>query len=143
MPGVREKFSAFLDRSAARTFEWGQADCLLEVADWLDLACGYDLANQWRGTYSTEEQANALIGGDIVAFMSAQAATLGIAEAAQPQFGDVGAVTVVGQDKPLAAILLASGRWRMRTAAGIVTARDVTVLKAWSLACRPAPVKRS
>lgn len=143
MPGIREKFNQFLDRSAARRFEWGVCDCLLEVADWLDIACGFDIANQWRGTYASEAEAMALMGGDQLAFMRAQAAALGVAEAAaKPQFGDVALVTLAGQDRPLAAVLLPSGRWRMRTSTGIVMTRDVVVLAAWALPCRPMPVER-
>ncbi len=139
MPGIREKLSAFLDKSARRRFEWGVCDCMLEVADWLDQACGTDIANEWRGTYSTEEEAYVRLGGDLVTAMRAEAASRGLAETAQPQFGDIGIVQPSGQDKPLGAILMASGRWRMLTQVGVVLTAEVTVLVAWALPCRPKP----
>lgn len=143
MPGIREKLNAFLDKSARRRFEWGVCDCMLEVADWLDRACGTDIANEWRGTYSTEEEAYARLGGDLVTAMRAEAARRGLTEAAEPQFGDIGIVLPPGQDKPLGAILMPSGRWRMLTQAGIALTADVTVLVAWALPCRPKPSARS
>lgn len=141
MAGIREKLNAFLDKSARRPFEWGVCDCMLEVADWLDQSCGFDVANEWRGRYSTEEEAYSLMGGSLEIAMRAEAARLGLAEAVQPLFGDVGLVIPPGQEKPLGAILMPSGRWRMRTQTGVALSRDVTVVVAWALPCRPKPAE--
>jgi hypothetical protein len=137
MPGIRERLTLFLDRAARRGFEWGVSDCVLEVADWLDLACGWDVAAEWRGRYSDEASAHALMPDGLEAAMRAEMARLGLADAHEPRFGDVAVVTLAGQPKPLAAILMPSGRWRMKTLSGIAVTRDVSVLAAWSLPCRP------
>lgn len=139
--GVRDKLMAWLDQAARRPFEWGVADCVLDAADWLDFACGTKIADSWRGRYSSEAQADALTApyGGLEAAMRAEALFWGLAVTAQPVFGDVALVTVAGQDKPLAAVLMPSGRWRMKTAAGIALTRDVTVVVAWALPCRPMP----
>lgn len=137
MAGIRDKLMPFLDRAAKRPFVWGQSDCMLEVADWLDHACGLDAASRWRGTYSDEAGAIAAMGGDIGTAMRQEAARLGLSEAAEPLPGDVALVTLPGQEKPLGAILMPSGRWRMKTLSGILLTKDVTVIVAWSLPCRP------
>lgn len=137
MPGLREKLNIFLDRAARRGFEWGVSDCVLEVADWLDLACGLDIAAEWRGRYSDEASAHALMPDGLEAKMRSEMARLGLTLAQEPRFGDVAVVTLAGQPKPLAAILMPSGRWRMKTLTGIALTKDVTVLVAWSLPCRP------
>lgn len=138
MPGIREKLTLFLDKAARRPFEWGVSDCVLEVADWLDQSCSLDVASEWRGRYSDEASARALMPrGDLEAAMRLEMGFIGLKETVQPQFGDVALVTLVGQDKPLAAILMPSGRWRMKTLTGIALTRDVTVVVAWSLPCRP------
>lgn len=141
MAGVHEKLMPFLDKAARRPFEWGVSDCMLELADWLDHACGSRLAEQWRGTYSSEAGAEAIFApsGGLEPFIRAMAASLGLAEAVEPRFGDMALVTVPGQEKPLGAILMPSGRWRMKTATGVVLTRDVTILAAWALPCRPTP----
>jgi hypothetical protein len=136
MAGVQQKLMAFFDRAAKHPFSWGEHDCMLEVADWLDYACGLDAAGPWRGRYSTEAEADALMPAGLVAGMVAEAARLGLQEAAQPLPGDVGLVTVTGQAKPCGAIYMPSGRWRLKTEAGIVTTRDAKVLVAWTVPCR-------
>jgi hypothetical protein len=37
-------------------FEWGQNDCALWCADWLNKATGQDFSSHWRGTYTTENE---------------------------------------------------------------------------------------
>lgn len=138
MAGIREKLMPWLDKSARRPFEWGQADCMLDVADWLDYSCGLDVASAWRGRYSSEAEAAALMQEGLETAMRTEAARLGLEEAAEPLPGDVAIVTIPGQDKPLGAILMPTGRWRMRHARGFLLARSVTVLIAWSLPCRPS-----
>lgn len=41
-------------------FVWGQADCILSVADHVLAVTGKDPAARWRGSYKTEEGATAL-----------------------------------------------------------------------------------
>lgn len=88
MASIREKLNLFLDKAAGWGFEYGQHDCMLEVADWLDFACGLDAASAWRGTYSSQEELDALMPDGLEAAMRAEAARIGLQEAATPQFGD-------------------------------------------------------
>ncbi len=140
MAGLRDKLMSFLDRAAKWPFEWGQHDCMLEVADWLDHACGMDTASRWRGTYASEAELDAILAehGTLEEAMREEANAAGLHEAAEPLFGDVALVLPSGQEKPLGAILMPSGRWRMKTLTGIALRRDVTVVVAWSLPCRPS-----
>jgi hypothetical protein len=41
----------------APAFQWGQNDCALWSADWVKKATGVDLTQDWRGNYSTSEEA--------------------------------------------------------------------------------------
>lgn len=139
MPNLRDKLMRFFDWSSGRPFEWGQSDCVMEIATWLKLACGLDVAGPWRGKYKNEAEASAILDplGGLEAAMRAEATRVGLEETLDPQFGDVALVTVPGQDKPLGAILMPSGRWRMKTMTRIVVTRDVIVIVAWKLPCRP------
>jgi hypothetical protein len=136
MPGTGETLMAWLDLSARRPFVWGESDCMLEVASWLDYSRGLDAASAWRGRYHSEAEAEALMPEGLEAAMRAEAARLGLRETAEPQLGDIAVVSVAGQAKPCGAILMPSGRWRMKTLTGIALIRDVSVLAAWSLPCR-------
>jgi hypothetical protein len=139
MNEVPRKLMAFLDRSARYPFQWGRHDCMLDIADWLDYACGLRVAAAWRNVYASEAEIGAMLApaGGFEAAMRAEATRLGLAEAREPLPGDVALVTVAGQDKPLGAILTPSGKWRMRTLKGFVVTKAVDVVVAWSLPCRP------
>jgi hypothetical protein len=142
---VRKKLNGFLDRSARHPFQWGQHDCMLDVADWLDHACGLDLASRWRGRYASEAELEALLAplGGFGPVMQAEAELAGLAEATELDPGNVALVTLSGQDKPLGAILMPSGRWRLRTLSGFVVTAAVSILTMWSLPCRPSLRPRS
>lgn len=45
--------SAFIESRRNRPFVWGQNDCCLFVADWIEQATGVDCAASLRGTYSS------------------------------------------------------------------------------------------
>lgn len=57
MPDLR----AFMRSARRRPFVWGEFDCCLFAADWVALCTGRDPAATWRGTYSTETEARALM----------------------------------------------------------------------------------
>lgn len=68
-------------------FEWGWTDCMLSVADYIHACGGREIASQFRGTYSTREQALARMraaGG-----AEALADATGLMRTASPGRGDV------------------------------------------------------
>ena len=140
MASLQGKLNAFLDRSARTNFAWGDSDCVLDMADWLDTACDLNCAKTWRGTYSSEAEANAILAplGGLEAALRAQLDALGLSVTAEPKAGDVALVQVDGMPNPLCAIKMPSGRWRMKTIGGIVLSSQPQVIVAWSLPCRPS-----
>lgn len=138
MASLLGKLNAFLDKSARKATAWGDFDCMLEIADWLDQSCGLKSAEAWRGRYASEEEAYALLDplGGFETAIRGEMARLGLAEAVQPEFGDVALVTLGEEPKPMGAILMPSGKWRIRTLTGFAVTRAVTVIVAWSLPCR-------
>jgi hypothetical protein len=140
MNEVQRKLNAFLDRSAKYAFAWGDHDCMLDIADWLDYSCGLRVAEEWRGNYATEDELDELMDslGGFEQAMRDEADRLELVEAAEPLLGDPGLLNVSGQPKILGGILMPSGRWRMRTLTGFLVTSAVTVVVAWSLPCRPS-----
>lgn len=127
---------AFLDRSISRRFDWADVHCMSDLLDWIDRVCATRLAAKWRGLCANEAQWNALLDerGGLVALAAAEAAETGLKPTEKPEMGDVGIVEFDG--KPMGAIVMPSGKWRMRTLTGFEVRRDVKVLAAWSLQCR-------
>lgn len=48
---LASQFAAFLPRYRSRPFVWGECDCCLFAADWLNARCGIDPASELRGRY--------------------------------------------------------------------------------------------
>jgi hypothetical protein len=60
-PDWPERLAAVLAQHQRTPFVWGEHDCCLFAASVVQALTGVDPAAGWRGTYSTEEQAQALI----------------------------------------------------------------------------------
>lgn len=139
------QWPAFAKASSLEPFQWGWADCMLDVADWLQAASGRDLGAQWRGRYATAEECRALFRarGGLARAMRQDAAAAGLIETDAPAPGDVGIVRAFPAEFkgghrrlfPMGAIMMASGRWRVRGLVGHITG-DYPVVVAWRLPCR-------
>jgi len=81
--------SDYVDRVAARPFQWGVNDCLIMVAGAVELLTGVDYAEGYRGQYSSLAQGKKLIGTTLLRFVGARLETI---EPVRALDGDVGAV---------------------------------------------------
>lgn len=95
----------FIEGRMFKPFAWGVNDCAMFCADWIHTATGVDPAAEFRGTYSSEAEADAVLArflgsieyvvggilkrhesvhfakrGDIVMFMNHGRRTLGIVD---------------------------------------------------------------
>jgi hypothetical protein len=131
----RDTLMSFLDSSASKRFDWSDVNCMIELALWIDKTCGTALAPAWRGLCATEAEWNELITarGGLLTVADVEARGAGLVATETPIMGDVAVVEIGG--KAMGAIMMPSGRWRMRTLNGFETRRDIAVLKAWSLPC--------
>ncbi|MGA2650427.1 MAG: hypothetical protein ABSF28_07880 [Terracidiphilus sp.] len=90
----------FLRANARTPFKWGTFDCALFAADGIKAMTGVDIAADFRGKYSTEEEAFALIkhitGGTTVEDAAAYcAAKHGLKEWKSPLFAQRGDLCVL------------------------------------------------
>lgn len=114
--------SAYIAQERGRDFVWGyeNSDCMLFVAGWVALVSGLDFGATWRGLYSDEAGAKALIKarGGLVAVMTA---ALSAPCHAVPRRGDVG---LWASPHGLTGMIATGGAWVMRhEQRGIITAR--------------------
>lgn len=72
-------------------------DCTTFAGSWVQQVSGSDPAADLRGTYSTAEEASAIVSraGGIVALGDARLGSVGWRRAGEPQDGDIGTVAAV------------------------------------------------
>lgn len=58
-----ERLAAFVEQHRRTPFAWGSHDCALFAAAAVQAITGADPLAAWRGTYTTEEEAEAILGG--------------------------------------------------------------------------------
>lgn len=75
-------------------WQWGVCDCTLFTADWASARTGRDPGEGLRGTYSTADEANAIIDrfGGIEGLICAKLGALGFMRVQRPIDGDIGIV---------------------------------------------------
>lgn len=61
LPGWPARLQDFVQAERGRAFRWGSADCCLLAADAVQALTGRDPAAPWRGSYTDEAGARALL----------------------------------------------------------------------------------
>lgn len=121
----------YVGSAARERFVWGERDCALFVADWVAIIRGADPALSYRGLYDSEQGAALMMGArGLIGVVDRCARSAGLHRTREPRAGDIGIVTD-GAGDTTCAILMPSGTWASRMAAGIVVRRAV-VRMAWS-----------
>ena len=59
--GWESLLAAHVVQAQEKTFAWGEHDCALWCAEWLRLATGRNLVDEWRGLYTNEEELDSLM----------------------------------------------------------------------------------
>jgi len=109
-------------------FVIGQHDCCLWACDVVQAVCGYDAAHGIRGTYNTEEQAQALID-DHGGLHVLAADRFGVQiEPSQATAGDVG---LIDTERGPALVACAGGHWLGAGPFCLVTVPTDEVVVAW------------
>lgn len=62
--GWEKRLAALLEAARARPFVWGEWDCCLAAAAAVEALTGVDPASAWRGRYTSEDAARALIANE-------------------------------------------------------------------------------
>ncbi len=95
-PDWPERLAALIEERRRAPFRWGAQDCCLLAADAVVAMTGEDPATAWRGRYTSEVEAEALLGpaGGLEAMVAAALAEFGAAECS-PAFAQRGDVALV------------------------------------------------
>jgi hypothetical protein len=111
----------YLREAGCKRRQAGVHDCCTFPADWA-LRCGRaDPMARWRGAYASEAAVEALIfdAGGLAALFAAGMRTAGIPEVDEPAAGDIGVVSLLGQE---AGAIFSGRRWMFVGEAGIAGA---------------------
>lgn len=123
--------AAYLRMVESRPFAWGQCDCCLFLADWIDLTHGTNFAAVFRGRYGSLASALRVIEreGGLFHLLSSRAILAGFTRTEWPLSGDAGLVmTPLGET---AAVRTSIG-WACKSPNGLIVARFPS-LACWSL----------
>lgn len=128
--GLAADLGAFLDEAARTPFAWGVHDCLLFTADWIRVRTGIDPAAPWRGTYASEDEAQAILTryGGLAAFAAARAIEADLV----PATPHLGAVGLVRSGTVTTGALFDGLRWVTPSARGLF-ARRAAPVAVWGL----------
>ena len=131
-----DPLSAFLRAASGRPFSWGEHDCLMWLADWIEARRGLDPAAEWRGRYRSERGAMRIVAeaGGMVEHVARVVEPHGIMRTKEPKRGDI-AVTDT-PDGHMGAIVMKGTTAALARGPMPVLIRKVTVapiIAAWSL----------
>lgn len=119
-----------VESARTSTFAWGTLDCCLWAADVVHAITGIDPAATWRGTYSTEAEALALL--DSLGGLAAVATLAGPEiEPDAAALGDVG--LLVGDWGQALGVCAGRDGWWAITSTGLVLHPHRTATRAWGV----------
>ncbi len=130
---------AFLNTLLPRTFAWGETDCILVCADWVNLCTGIDPAGDLRLTYSSRgecQRVTRFFTDPLGVTTKGMEQRAGLPRTDNPVTGDVAVVRIEldGRIAPVGAICLGLHGWAFMAEAGITIRGQVNeVLRAWSV----------
>ena len=118
----------YVEELAAARWAWGECDCTLAVASWIERLHGIDPAKLFRGTYHTAEEARALVKrkGGFMPWIGMLLDRMGLERTQAPETGDVGIIIAPQAFRatmPVVGAIMAIRRdhlWIAKAAHGIV-----------------------
>lgn len=129
-----ERLEAFIQSRRRLPFAWGSHDCTSFAADAAIELIGVDPMAPWRGTYTTEDEAEAILakGGGLEALMVQGAATAGIPECERNflQRGDI-ALVEVGNQRAVGIVM--AGKVAVPGPDGVHFVPPSMIVRAWAI----------
>lgn len=141
--GLADVLTAYLAQAGRKPFAWGELDCFLFAADWIERVTGIDPSGEYRGAYTNAREARNLMQreGGAVSFVHALMRRAGLSPTVEPVLGDVALVRAAFVRHrariilvPVGAIFVREKMWAIKSAgASSITIGDFPVMQAWSL----------
>lgn len=123
----------YLEKLLGAQRQSGIHDCCTFPANWA-IACGRaDPMQLWRGVYSTDEEAEAIIAeaGDLSLLFAIGMDEAGIREVSDPETGDIGVIDLLGYQ---AGAIFTGRRWAFVPASrgiGFVSIDSSSIIRIW------------
>lgn len=129
LPNWQARLAALMAQRRRAPFAWGVHDCCLFAADAVLAVTGHDPAADLRGTYATQDEAQAVLAavGGVAGVAIQRAGPVVPTALAQP--GDVGLLLAPGLHPALA--VFGGTAWHAPGARGLVTHPAAYIVRAW------------
>lgn len=133
---MRADLVEFLRDAAAAPFAYGEWDCAMTLANWLERQTGRDPAVELRRRYHTRRGWLRIVAraGGLVPLVGGLALAVGMREVAADELaaGDVGVVMLPALEGGHAGAIYGAGRWVLKLRHGLTGAR-LPAVRAWGL----------
>lgn len=129
-----DALAKFLRAETRRPFSWAEGHCVLMGADWAHELTGRDPAAPWRGAWSNEDQARAIVvqAGGLQALIDKALTDIGARRHAHAVRGDIGLIVVTGPEgRTEVCGISTGGRWAARSRQGVWIGR-AEALAVWT-----------
>lgn len=142
---ARERADAlirYLSEAGRERFVWGELDCFLFVADWVEQITRRDPAGAYRGAYTSSRQGRNIIkaNGGALRFAHALLTQVGCEQTEAPEIGDVALVRVALALRgrrvifvPAGAICNRASMWTIKSHGASLTCGNFPVIRAWKV----------
>ena len=131
----KTKFSDHLLSVKDNRFKWGKQDCCMFAANCIQNICGVDILEEYRGQYSTEDEAQVFIdekGGTLSKFLTQVCRKYKLSKV-HPKKAQNGSLCLVNTDIGDTAGILWNGKVWAQGPKGVITAPKSYIKRAWSL----------
>jgi hypothetical protein len=132
---------AYVDEIASKRWQWGECDCTMAVATWIERATGVDPLAQFRGTYSTPDEARAVVkrAGGFGPTIGRLFDEMGLERTLTPECGDVGIINAsigLRHCMPVVGAIMAirvGPMWMVKALRGLSGRTDFEPVVVWRL----------
>jgi hypothetical protein len=141
-PKRADALKHYLAENGRRRFVWGELDCFLFVADWVEQITRRDPASAYRGAYATSRYGRNIIkaNGGVLQFAHDLLTRVGCEQTERPDVGDVALVRVALLARGKRAILVPTGAicsrvnmWAIKSRGASLTFGNLPVIRAWKV----------
>jgi hypothetical protein len=139
---VADVLKQYLSEVGRQQFLWGELDCFLFVADWVEQITRRDPAGAYRGAYTNSREGRNIIkaNGGALQFAHTLLTRAGCVRTETAEIGDVALVRValLARGKrvifvPTGAICIRPNMWAIKSHGASLTCGDFPVIRAWKL----------
>lgn len=132
---------AYVDELASKPWVWSECDCTMAIATWIERVRGIDPLAEYRGTYSTPDEARVVAkrAGGFGPTIGRLFDDMGLERTQSPECGDVGIINAslaLRHSLPVVGAIMAirvKPLWMVKALRGVAGRADFDPVVMWRL----------